>query len=250
MGSLPSQSLGKRRVPQRGEYSTANDIISLFRRALSTGTRFPRLLPWARPDYRRNGANCDRIRRLISLPHILPPFVRCILFVSCIDFLDLILDCILLLFLKKGRSKVARLHGHLVPHPARRDLNILRARSKFTGLPLSPPRSRHHRHHHRCTHLLRVLLGGLAGLGAAGLLGRKVLLGLLGTTDGAHTGNGLLAEVSAVAVLGSLVGNTLVDPARSHPPVSTVGLQYHDGQSRVISRLLTCGCQPWGRRSR
>jgi len=60
-------------------------------------------------------------------------------------------------------------------------------------------------------HLLLGLLS-LAGLSTTGLLGGGILLGLLGATDGADTGNGLLAEVSTVAVLGSLVGNTLVDP--------------------------------------
>lgn len=62
------------------------------------------------------------------------------------------------------------------------------------------------------THLLRALLGSLAGLDATGLAGRSVLLGLLGAANGAHTGDGLLANVGTVAVLGSLVGNTLVDP--------------------------------------
>lgn len=87
--------------------------------------------------------------------------------------------------------------------------------------------------------LLGVLLGGLAGLSAAGLLGRKVLLGLLGATDGAHTGNGLLAEVSAVTVLGSLVGNALVDPAHhilwSIPHVSNTTMS---GRARSRDCLL------------
>lgn len=55
-------------------------------------------------------------------------------------------------------------------------------------------------------------LGGLAGSGAAGLGGRGLLLGLLGAAEGAHAGDGLLADVSAVAVLGGLAGDTLVDP--------------------------------------
>ena len=62
------------------------------------------------------------------------------------------------------------------------------------------------------THLLRALLGSLAGLDTAGLAGRSVLLGLLGAANGADAGNGLLANVGTVAVLGSLVGNTLVNP--------------------------------------
>lgn len=110
-----------------------------------------------------------------------------------------------------SRTKIARLHGRLVPHPARRDLNSIRARFRFTGSPFSPQGSLRR---HFCGFLLRVLLGGLAGLGTTGLLGRSVLLGLLGAADGAHTGNSLLAEIGAVAVLGSLVGDTLVDPAR------------------------------------
>lgn len=63
-------------------------------------------------------------------------------------------------------------------------------------------------------HLLRLL--SLAGLGATGLLGGSVLLGELRATDGAHTGNSLLADVSTVAVLGGLVGNTLVDPGGNY----------------------------------
>lgn len=58
------------------------------------------------------------------------------------------------------------------------------------------------------------LLGllSLAGLSATGLLGRSILLGELGATDSADTGDGLLTEISTVVVLSSLVGNTLVDP--------------------------------------
>lgn len=63
-----------------------------------------------------------------------------------------------------------------------------------------------------CAHLLGLLLGGLAGLGATGLGLGGVLLGLLRAADGADAGNGLLAQVGAVVVLGGLVGNTLVDP--------------------------------------
>lgn len=59
--------------------------------------------------------------------------------------------------------------------------------------------------------LLRLL--SLAGLSATGLLSRSILLGELGAADGADTGDGLLAEISTVAVLSSLVGNTLVDLA-------------------------------------
>lgn len=56
------------------------------------------------------------------------------------------------------------------------------------------------------------LLGGLAGSGAAGLGGGGLLLGLLGAAEGAHAGDGLLADISTVAVLGGLAGDTLVDP--------------------------------------
>lgn len=59
------------------------------------------------------------------------------------------------------------------------------------------------------------LLGGLAGLSTTGLGGGGLLLGLLGAADGAHTGNGLLADISAVAVLGGLAGNTLEDPVQT-----------------------------------
>lgn len=62
--------------------------------------------------------------------------------------------------------------------------------------------------------LLGVLLGGLTGLGATGLLGRSLLLSLLRAADGADTSDSLLTEIGTVVVLGSLVGNTLVDPAR------------------------------------
>lgn len=61
-------------------------------------------------------------------------------------------------------------------------------------------------------YLLLGLLGGLAGLSTTGLLGGGILLGLLGATDGADAGNGLLTEIGTVTVLGGLVGNTLVDP--------------------------------------
>lgn len=61
--------------------------------------------------------------------------------------------------------------------------------------------------------LRRLLLGG-SGLGSPDLGRRRHLLGALGATDGADTGNSLLAEVSTVAVLGSVVGDTLVDPRK------------------------------------
>lgn len=68
-------------------------------------------------------------------------------------------------------------------------------------------------------HLLRLLLGGLLGLGASGLPGGSLLLGLLRAADGAHAGNGILADIAAVSVLSALVGNTLVDPMqRSEAP--------------------------------
>lgn len=64
------------------------------------------------------------------------------------------------------------------------------------------------------------LLSSLDGLGAAGLAGSGLLLSLLGATDGRDTGNGLLAEVSTVTVLGGLGGNTLVDPVEKRSEVS------------------------------
>lgn len=62
---------------------------------------------------------------------------------------------------------------------------------------------------------LRGGLSSLASLGAAGLLSRGFLLGELGTADSADASDGLLAEVSAVTLLGSLVGNSLEDPIES-----------------------------------
>lgn len=62
-------------------------------------------------------------------------------------------------------------------------------------------------------HLLRLLLG-LSGFSTAGLLSGSLLLGLLGAANGADAGDSVLTDISAVAVLGSLVGNTLVDPMR------------------------------------
>lgn len=64
-------------------------------------------------------------------------------------------------------------------------------------------------------HLLRRgLLSGLLGLGSAELLRGSVLLGLLRAADGADTGNGILTEVTTVAMLSGLIGNALVDPLR------------------------------------
>lgn len=60
--------------------------------------------------------------------------------------------------------------------------------------------------------LLRLLSGGLLGLSTPGLLGGSVLLGLLRAADGTDTGNGVLTDISTVAVLSGDVGNTLVDP--------------------------------------
>lgn len=57
-------------------------------------------------------------------------------------------------------------------------------------------------------------LGSLAGLGAAELLGGGILLGELGAADSADAGDGLLTDISTVAILGGLVGNTLVDPVK------------------------------------
>ena len=68
-------------------------------------------------------------------------------------------------------------------------------------------------------------LGGLAGLGATELLGGSILLGDLGAADSADAGNGLLADVSAVAVLGGLVGNTLVDPSEGQRGTRIGGIQ-------------------------
>lgn len=59
---------------------------------------------------------------------------------------------------------------------------------------------------------LLVLLSSLAGLDAAGLAGRGLLLGLLRAADGADTGDGLLTNVGTVTVQGGLGGNTLVNP--------------------------------------
>lgn len=101
-------------------------------------------------------------------------------------------------------------------------------------------------------HLLLGLLS-LAGLSTTGLLGGGILLGLLGATDGADTGNGLLAKVSTVAVLGSLVGNTLVDLAGGSVGavvdgdevlaglVGVAGLLGGHGDTTVLSTLDTDG---------
>lgn len=62
---------------------------------------------------------------------------------------------------------------------------------------------------------LRGGLSSLASLGAAGLLSGGFLLGELGAADSADASDGLLAEVSAVTLLGSLVGNSLEDPIES-----------------------------------
>lgn len=61
-------------------------------------------------------------------------------------------------------------------------------------------------------HLFRSFLSGLLGLGSSELLCGSILLGLLCAADGADTGDGVLTEVSTVAILCSLIGNALVDP--------------------------------------
>lgn len=84
------------------------------------------------------------------------------------------------------------------------------------------------------------LLGGLAGSGAAGLGGRSLLLGLLGAAEGAHTSDGFLADISAVAVLGGLAGDTLVDPT-SHTLRSAPLLFYYlSGLMEAISDPSAC----------
>lgn len=68
---------------------------------------------------------------------------------------------------------------------------------------------------HSDTRLLQVLLRRLPGLGTTELLQGSIVLGLLRAADGTHAGNSLFAEVSTVAMLGGLVGNTLVDTERT-----------------------------------
>ena len=109
----------------------------------------------------------------------------------------------LLFFFSGPWSKTARLHGFQVQH------GVLHTPIKSLP-PKSPILQSSTIQPHLETNLLRLL--SLAGLSATGLLGRSILLGELGATDGADTGNGLLAEISTVVVLSSLVGNTLVDP--------------------------------------
>lgn len=55
-------------------------------------------------------------------------------------------------------------------------------------------------------------LGSVLGLLATGLGLGSLLDGALGAADGRDTLDGVLAEVRAVAGLGGLVGNSLVDP--------------------------------------
>lgn len=65
--------------------------------------------------------------------------------------------------------------------------------------------------------LLGLLLRGLESLGASELGCRGVLLGSLGSTDGADAGDGVGTEVGAVVALGETVGNALVGPVcRKH----------------------------------
>lgn len=86
--------------------------------------------------------------------------------------------------------------------------------------------------------LLRLLLGGLPGLSATGLLGGGLLLGLLGTTDGADAGNGVFADISAVAVLSGLAGDTLVDPIQQND-VHQVRQMVQKKRAMVSSRACT-----------
>lgn len=110
-------------------------------------------------------------------------------------------DCSILL----PRSKITRLHGQF-PSPARR-LNAYQVSPPILilhGPELSPILE---------IHLLRGL-SSLASLGAAELLSGGILLRALGAADSADASDGLLAEVSAVTLLGGLVGNSLVDPIK------------------------------------
>lgn len=52
IGRLHRENAG---TPMAGQHSTANDIIIFFLARCLLQLDFPRLLPWARPDYRRNG---------------------------------------------------------------------------------------------------------------------------------------------------------------------------------------------------
>lgn len=92
--------------------------------------------------------------------------------------------------------------------------NPIHLRCAFAPIVLKPL------HHSLSSQQIIYLLGGLGLAGTAGLGGGGVLLGQLGAAEGAHTSNGLLADVSAVTVLGGLAGNTLVDPI-VHTQVST-----------------------------
>lgn len=87
--------------------------------------------------------------------------------------------------------------------------------------------------------LLRLLLGGLPGLSAAGLLGGGLLLGLLGTTDGADAGNGVFADISAVAVLSGLAGDTLVDPIQQNDVHQVRQMVQKRKRAMVSSRACT-----------
>jgi len=68
--------------------------------------------------------------------------------------------------------------------------------------------------------LLLASSSGTAGSRTTKLLGGLGFGGPLGAEDGAGAGNSGLAEVGAVAVLGSLAGNSLVGPARVNTSAS------------------------------
>lgn len=87
-----------------------------------------------------------------------------------------------------------------------------------------------------------VLLGGssgLLGLVATELLLRLGLDGLVGSLDSGNTLDSSGAEVSTVAVLGGLVGNSLEGPGEEF-------MVSPGSQIVVISLVLTCGCS-WSR---
>jgi len=124
--------------------------------------------------------------------------------------------------------KFARLHGHLVlfiQHDVTFTFSFKVSRFAVRPPPFAITSEKP---------LLRILLGGLAGLNTTGLGGGGVLLGLLRAADGAHTSNGLLAKIGTVTVLGSLVGNTLVDLAGR-------GLGAIGDGDQVLAGLLNCG---------
>jgi hypothetical protein len=80
---------------------------------------------------------------------------------------------------------------------------------------------------------------GLLGLVATELLLRLGLDGLVGSLDSGNTLDSSGAEVSTVAVLGSLVGNSLEGPGEEF-------MVSPGSQIVMISLILTCGCS-WSR---